>query len=76
MTRTVTTVTTVTVLLLGAALLSPATAASPAVGIKEFTYLPAQLRVPVGTKVTWTNRDEEVHTVTSAAGGLRATRTL
>ena len=73
MTRTLT---TAPLLLAGALLLAgvPAGGATrpPAltVGIKEFTYLPPQLRVPVGTRVTWTNRDEEVHTVTSAAGAF------
>ena len=33
-----------------------------AVGIKDFTYSPATLTVPVGATVTWTNHDEEPHT--------------
>ncbi len=36
-----------------------------AVGIKEFTFAPRVLTVPVGTTVTWTNLDEEPHTITS-----------
>ena len=31
-------------------------------------YVPATLTVPVGTLVTWTNKDPDVHTVTSYAG--------
>ncbi len=66
------------VLVLGAVLLSGApargrpAAAVPglAVGIKEFTYRPPQLQVRAGTTITWTNRDEEVHTVTSSTGAF------
>jgi amicyanin len=34
--------------------------------IDNFTFDPPQLTVPVGTKVTWTNRDDVPHTVTSS----------
>lgn len=37
------------------------------VKIDKFKFGPATLRVPVGTKVVWTNDDEDPHTVTSAA---------
>ena len=47
---------------------SHGTAAVPAVEIKDFKYGPAQLTVAVGSQVTWTNHDEETHTITSAAG--------
>ena len=40
------------------------------IGIKEFKYAPSMLTVPVGTTVTWVNRDEEPHTVTSATGAF------
>ncbi|MGB1587059.1 MAG: multicopper oxidase domain-containing protein [Thermoplasmatota archaeon] len=33
--------------------------------IKDFAFGEAELRVPAGTTVTWTNRDGAVHTVTS-----------
>jgi plastocyanin len=35
--------------------------------IDNFTYHPSKLTVPVGTKVTWINRDDVPHTVTSSA---------
>ncbi len=36
------------------------------VEIKDYEFLPAILTVPAGTTVTWTNRDDEPHTVTSS----------
>src|SRR5579872_5024989 len=35
------------------------------VTIKSFAFGPETLTVPVGTKVTWTNKDNEPHTVVS-----------
>jgi len=40
-------------------------AATPRVQIHQFKFLPAQLTVPAGATVTWTNGDEETHTVTA-----------
>ncbi len=61
------------VALVTAALLSagqvPASS-GPAVGIKDHKYAPAILSVPVGATVTWTNHDEEPHTVTSATSAF------
>ena len=37
-----------------------------AVNIDNFAFGPAAITVAAGTKVTWTNRDDEPHTVTSA----------
>ncbi len=31
--------------------------------IKEYNFIPASLTIPVGTKVTWVNRDEIPHTI-------------
>jgi len=46
-------------------------AAGPAsVEIKDFTYGPSVLTVPAGAQVTWTNHDEESHTITSATGAF------
>jgi plastocyanin len=51
-----------------------APAATPAaVGIKDFRFTPPTLTVPVGTTVTWTNHDEEPHTITSATGAFSST---
>jgi plastocyanin len=36
--------------------------------IEDFHFTEAKLDVPVDTTVTWVNRDEEPHTVTSPAG--------
>ena len=47
------------------ALAAVAAAATPRVQIKEFKFVPALLTVPVGATVTWSNGDEEAHTVTA-----------
>lgn len=36
------------------------------VTIDNFTFSPAQVSVAAGTRVTWTNRDDIPHTVTSS----------
>jgi plastocyanin len=47
-----------------------ASAAEPnTVTISNFAFSPAILSVAPGTKVTWTNSDEEPHAVTSADAG-------
>jgi len=33
------------------------------IGIKDHTFMPSTITVPVGTKVTWTNHDDDPHTV-------------
>jgi plastocyanin len=40
------------------------------VTIDNFAFAPALMTIAPGTKVTWDNKDEEPHTVTSADGGL------
>jgi len=52
---------------------SPAAPAGPAVAtnavdIKEFAFGPQSVTVKVGTTVTWTNDDQDPHTVTSQNG--------
>lgn len=39
--------------------------AGTSVVIDTFMFMPASLRVPAGTTVTWTNHDDILHTVTS-----------
>jgi|HubBroStandDraft_6_1064221.scaffolds.fasta_scaffold287151_2 plastocyanin len=46
-----------------------AATAANTVTIDNFAFAPATLTVAPGTKITWTNKDEEPHTVTSADGG-------
>jgi amicyanin len=46
---------------------APAPIPEAKVTISTFSYQPATLTVAPGTKVTWTNRDDAPHTVTSVA---------
>src|SRR5690242_13161011 len=48
--------------------------ATQSVAIKEFAFGPASITVKVGTTVTWTNEDQDPHTVTSQdkSGPLRS----
>jgi plastocyanin len=41
-----------------------------AIDVQEFKFAPSVLTVRAGTTVTWTNHDEETHTVTSATGAF------
>jgi amicyanin len=54
-----------------AAPVGPAVAADQ-VSITNFAFAPAAITVKVGTTVTWTNNDEEPHTVFSGAGGIKS----
>ena len=42
------------------------------VKIDNFSFGPATLTVPVGTSVTWTNRDDIPHTVVSTEGTFKS----
>jgi plastocyanin len=68
-------------LLLGLALASqswaqsaaPAAASAPGVVIaREFMFAPLTVTIPVGTTLTWSNRDDEPHTVVSDTGLFRS----
>ena len=51
---------------LAIALAAEGSGGTPHVQIKQFAFVPATLTVPVGATVTWTNADEEPHTVTAS----------
>ncbi len=46
--------------------------AGTAVGITNFAFAPATLTVKVGDTVTWTNKDEEPHTVVAGDGSFHS----
>ncbi|MCK5576723.1 MAG: cupredoxin family copper-binding protein [Dehalococcoidales bacterium] len=41
------------------------TPTTPQIDIRDFSFQPMSITVPVGTTVTWTNRDSVEHTTTS-----------
>jgi plastocyanin len=49
-------------------------AAGEAIEIVDFAFSPAELTVPVGTTVTWTNQDSAPHTVTADDGSFDSGR--
>jgi plastocyanin len=52
---------------------APAAPASPnEVNIDGFAFAPATLTVKAGTTVTWTNKDEDPHTVVDNGGAFRS----
>lgn len=60
---------------------APSGASAPVSGaltihIKTFAFNPKTPSVTVGTKVTWVNEDDTVHTATAESGGLFDTKNL
>ena len=51
---------------------SSAPVAGNAVSIDNFAFVPATLTVAAGNTVTWTNRDEEPHTVVANDGSFHS----
>ncbi len=51
---------------------SAAPVAGDAVSIDDFAFVPATLTVAAGSTVTWTNRDEEPHTVAASDGSFHS----
>lgn len=50
----------------------PRPAGPDQITIDGFAFAPATLTVPPGTTVTWTNRDEEPHTVAAGDGSFHS----
>lgn len=46
--------------------------AGDAVAIDNFAFVPPTLTIAAGSTVTWTNRDEEPHTVAASDGSFRS----
>jgi plastocyanin len=51
---------------------TPVPQAGNTVSINDFAFAPATLTIPIGATVTWTNRDEEPHTVVAGDGSFRS----
>lgn len=43
-----------------------------ALAIRNFAFAPASLQIPSGTRVTWTNHDDEPHLVVASEGAFRS----
>jgi amicyanin len=57
----------------GSSTTAPAAPVGPnAVNIDNFKFAPQSLTVPVGTTVTWTNQDEEPHTIAAKDGSFHS----
>jgi len=46
--------------------------ATDSVAIKNFAFSPAMVTIRVGTTITWTNGDQDAHTVTESGGAFRS----
>ena len=42
------------------------------IAIRDFMFSPVNMKIKAGTEVTWTNKDEEPHTVSSNEGTFRS----
>lgn len=55
---------------------SPKGAPSYRIDIHNFAFAPNELTVPAGARIVWTNRDDEPHTIVSAAGAFKPSQAL
>lgn len=51
---------------------SAAPVAGDAISIDNFVFVPTTLTIPAGSTVTWTNRDEEPHTIAAGDGSFHS----
>lgn len=51
---------------------APAPAGPNAINVDNFAFAPAELTVPAGTTVTWTNHDEDPHNIVAEGGQFRS----
>jgi plastocyanin len=56
----------------GSSMADAAPAAVSQIVIQNLKFAPATVTVPVGTTVTWSNQDDQIHTVTTDDGRLRS----
>ena len=61
-----------TSLLAGGASAAPPAAPKAEVTIENYHFVPATLKIAAGSSVTWTNKDEDAHTVMDATGEFRS----
>lgn len=61
------TVSTTSVTVADGATTTAAGGGAAAVDVRQFRFMPAEITVAAGTTVTWTNRDDILHTATSGA---------
>jgi plastocyanin len=59
-----------------AASASASKAQTQQIEIRNFTFAPKSLTVQTGTRVVWTNRDEEPHVITSAGSLFASSKGL
>jgi plastocyanin len=51
---------------------APPAAAQVEVTIENYHFVPATLKIAAGTSISWTNKDDDVHTVMDASGAFRS----
>ncbi|WP_430388539.1 cupredoxin domain-containing protein [Dyella sp. 20L07] len=54
----------------------PSMVKSVSIDIRNFAFAPRTVTIPVGARVTWTNRDDEPHLITSAGSQFAPSHAL